>query len=258
MYPVLFKIGPITVFSKTFHINIYTYGFFIFLGILAGLIFTLKECKRAGLPKDKIVDLIFWSILAGFLSSRILYIIVNWKYFAAEPFTFILSGSGFVFYGAFFGGFAAILVLARKNNLHLGKTLDIIAPSFALGHSLGRIGCFFYGCCYGVHTSSFIGVVFPAGSPAASLPQPVIPTQIISSFFLMVIFTVLLCVRDRKTFDGQVVLTYIILYAFFRFIIEFYRGDPRGSFLSFSISQWLSLVLFGFGSFFLLRGIKKA
>ena len=242
MHPVLFKLGPL---------KIYTYGFFVFLGISLGLVFALKESKKEGIPRDRILDLIFWMLLYSFLSSRILYIVINFRYFIQEPLGFIFSGSGFVFYGGLLGGTIAALFFINKYKLPLFKTFDILSCSLVLGHSLGRIGCFFYGCCYGVITNSFIGVLFPVGSPAGSVGNPLVPVQLISSFFLIVIFVLLLLIRDRKLFDGEVFAAYIILYSLFRFIIEFYRSDPRGFFLSLSVAQWLSLLFFCAGLVFL-------
>jgi phosphatidylglycerol:prolipoprotein diacylglycerol transferase len=121
--------------------------------------------------------------------------------------------------------------------------IDVIAIGIPLGHAFGRLGCFFYGCCYGKPTDSFIGVLFPPDSAAGYLGVKVIPTQLISSFFLFVLFFILLFLRKKKRFDGQIALSYIILYSIFRFLIEFFRGDPRGTFLHLSTSQFISLIL---------------
>ncbi|MBN2119610.1 MAG: prolipoprotein diacylglyceryl transferase [Candidatus Omnitrophica bacterium] len=241
MHPVLFRIGSLTI---------YTYGFFVFLGILAGYLFSLRESLRYGISQDKISDLIFWSLLAGLASSRLFYIIINWKYFLEEPLGFIISGSGFVFYGGLLGGVLTALFFIKKRGLPLFKTLDLLSPSLCLGHSIGRIGCFFYGCCYGKPTASFLGMVFPADSPAGSLQVPVIPTQLISSFFLLLIFLILIFTRKRGYFEGKVFVSYIVLYSVFRFIIEFYRADPRGFLGFFSVSQWISLILLLWGLIF--------
>jgi len=233
MHPVLFKIGPVTIA---------TYGLFVSLGVIAGYLFSLKESFSYSIPRDKISDLLFISLASGFITARIFYILINWDYFIQAPMALIFSRSGFVFYGGLIGGGLAGWIFVRRNKLPCLIVLDLIAPAVALGHSLGRLGCFSYGCCYGKPTTSFIGMLFPAGSPAG-IGEPVIPTQLISSFFLLVIFFLLLCVRDRRKFKGQVFFSYLFLYGIFRFIIEFYRGDPRGYWGVFSVSQWISLLL---------------
>jgi phosphatidylglycerol:prolipoprotein diacylglycerol transferase len=247
MYPVLFEIGPLTI---------YTYGFFVFLGIICGYFFCLSQAKRYSLCGDKISDLIFWSIISGFVSARVLYIAINLSDFLEDPLSLIISGSGFVFYGGLLGGVLFAWWFIKRKKLPLCTTLDLISPSLSLGHSLGRVGCFFYGCCFGRPTDSFIGVVFPLDSFAGISGKSVIPTQIISSFFLLVIFVLLLIIRDRRTFKGEVFLSYIILYSIFRFVIEFYRADPRGFILFFSTSQWIALVLLVLGCIFWFK-LKK-
>lgn len=243
MHPVLFKIG---------HLTIATYGLFVSLGVIAGYLFSLKESSRYSIPGDKISDLLFISLASGFITARIFYILINWDYFIQEPVALIFSRSGFVFYGGLIGGGLAGWIFIQRNKLPGLVILDLIAPAVALGHSLGRLGCFSYGCCYGKPTSSFIGMVFPLGSPAG-IGCPVIPTQLISSFFLLVIFSLLLFVRDRRKFKGQVFFSYLFLYGLFRFIVEFYRGDPRGYWGIFSVSQWISLFLIGVAVVFFVK-----
>ncbi len=243
MHPVLFKIGPVTIA---------TYGLFVSLGVIAGYLFSLKGSSRCGISANKISDLLFVSLASGFITARVFYILINWDYFIQAPMALIFSRSGFVFYGGLIGGGLAGWIFVQRNKLPALTVLDLIAPAVALGHSLGRLGCFSYGCCYGKPTSSFIGMVFPAGSPAG-IGEPVIPTQLISSFFLLVIFFLLLFVRDRKKFEGQVFLSYLFLYGLFRFIIEFYRGDPRGYWGIFSVSQWISLFLIGVSGIFFIK-----
>lgn len=237
MHPILFKIGPLTF---------YTYGLFLFLGILSGYLFALKESKRYNIEKDKISDLLFWVLLCGFISARLFYIVLNWRAFLDAPLSFIFSGSGFVFYGGLIGAVLSFCFFIKKYKMSFLNTLDLLGPPLCLGHSLGRIGCFFYGCCYGKPTNSFIGIIFPPDSSAGYMQVPVIPTQLISSFFIAIIFLILLLIRDTRFFKGAVFLSYISFYSIFRFIIEFFRGDERGFFLFFSISQWISLIFLVF------------
>jgi phosphatidylglycerol:prolipoprotein diacylglycerol transferase len=161
--------------------------------------------------------------------------------------------SGFVFYGGVICGIAALYLLSKKYKIKFALLADIIAIGVPLGHAFGRLGCFFYGCCYGRPSESFMGVLFPPDSPAGYLGAKVIPTQLISSFFLFLLFFLLLAFRKRKKFDGQIVLVYLILYSIFRFIIEFFRGDPRGSILFLSTSQLISLILIAISIFFWVR-----
>jgi len=234
MHPILFKLGPLTI---------YTYGTFVFIGVAAAYWLSTRDAVRMGLDKDKFSNLFFWTVVAAFLGARILYTIVEWKLFIEHPFYVIFSRAGFVFYGGVIGGFIAAYIIIKKYKWDFLKIADIVSLYIPLGHAFGRMGCFSYGCCYGKPTNSWIGMLFPPTSPAGAAGVKVIPTQIISAFFLVVIFLILLYVRRKKRFEGQIFLSYLLLYGIFRFIIEFFRGDPRGYLWVFSTSQWVSIAV---------------
>ncbi|UCD15266.1 MAG: prolipoprotein diacylglyceryl transferase [Candidatus Omnitrophota bacterium] len=249
MYPVLIKLGPVTI---------YTYGIFVFLGLLLGYFVSLREAKRLGIDCTKFTDIIFWTAVIALIGARIFYVIMEYKWFIQRPLEIILSRSGFVFYGGVIFGFIPLYFLTKKYKIDSLKMLDSLGLGLPLGHSLGRLGCFFYGCCYGKPTDSVWGVLFPLNSPAGMLAEKVIPTQLISSFFLFLIFIVLLFIRKYKKFRGQIFLYYLVLYGIFRFIIEFFRGDERGQILFFTTAQIISIILVGMGCFLFFKWRKKA
>jgi len=249
MFPVLFKLGPITI---------YTYGVFVFLGVIASYLVCKKQADKEGISKKIFSHIFFWALVWGFLGARVVYILVEWKWFIGNPLSIILSRSGFVFYGGIVSGILTLLILAKKHKLNLLRVADIAALSIPLGHALGRIGCFCYGCCYGRPTHSNWGILFPSESPAGLSGTKVIPTQLISALFLFLIFFLLLILKKYKRFDGQILLSYGICYGIFRFIIEFYRGDPRGEIFSLSTSQFAALGVIIISIFFFLRWRKKA
>ncbi|MDD5195519.1 MAG: prolipoprotein diacylglyceryl transferase [Candidatus Omnitrophica bacterium] len=235
MHPILFELGPITI---------YTYGFFVFLGVIFGYYICLKEAKRSNFSDTRIVsDIIFWALVFAFLGARVFYILIEFKSFLNDPWSIITSRSGFVFYGGVIFGLGALYYLTRKHGVKFLAFADIVSIATPLAHAFGRIGCFFYGCCYGKPTDSFIGVVFPVDSPAYCLGRKVIPTQLIESFLLFVIFFIMLALRKRKKFDGQLMIVYLILYGITRFAVEFLRGDPRGNFFFLSTSQIISIII---------------
>lgn len=236
MHPILFKLGPITV---------YTYGVFVFLGVLAGYLFCLKQAKKESIDTKVFSDILFWAIISGFLGARLFYIVIEFKQFMDDPIGIGLGRAGFVFYGGIIFGLPVFYFLARKHRLDFLNLTDLVILALPLAHAIGRIGCFFYGCCYGKPTDSWIGMKFAPDSPAGLLGVKIIPTQIISSLFLFLIFFLLLTLRKTRKFKGQIFLYYIIVYSIFRFIIEFYRGDPRGYLGSLSFSQVISLILIG-------------
>jgi phosphatidylglycerol:prolipoprotein diacylglycerol transferase len=248
MHPILFKIGSFTIS---------TYGFFVFLGVLVAYLIISKEAKKEVIDKEVFSSLIFWVLIFSFLGARIFYIFINFKDFLKTPTRFIFSRSGFVFYGGIIFGLISSFYLCLYYKINFLKFADIVSLGIPLGHALGRIGCFFYGCCYGKPTDSFFGIRFPLQSPAGILKEKVIPTQLISSFFLLLLFIFLKNLKKRKRFEGEVFVAYLFLYGIFRFFIEFFRGDPRPYIFYLSVFQWVSLSLIIFSSLFWLKKQKK-
>lgn len=246
MHPILFKLGPVTI---------YTYGVCVFLGVILGYFVCLREAKKDGVDSRLVGDVLFWTLLFAFLGARIFYIIVNFGIFLENPASIIFSRSGFVFYGGLIFGVITLKFLIKRYHADFLEFMDIFAPGLALGHAFGRLGCFFYGCCYGKVTKSAIGILFPPDSPAGNLGEKVIPTQLISSFFLFMLFFVLLLIKRRKKYGGQVFIAYLFFYGSFRFIIEFFRGDSRGGIGFLSTSGGISIILAGIAVF--LWTIKK-
>jgi phosphatidylglycerol---prolipoprotein diacylglyceryl transferase len=234
MHPILFKIGPVTI---------YTYGFFIFLGVLFGYLISRKRAKEVGVDRQQFSNIFFWTLITGFLGARITYIIVNWQVFIKAPLEIGLGRSGFVFYGGVIFGLLYLFLFTQKHKIKFLKITDIFALGVPLAHGFGRIGCFFYGCCYGKITNLWIGIKFPPGSPAGLENARIIPTQLISAGFLFILFLFLFAIRNKITQIGKLTGYYLFVYSLFRFIIEFFRGDPRGLFLIFSTSQWISILI---------------
>lgn len=242
MHPILFKLGPVTI---------YTYGVFVFLGVVAGYFVAAREAQKEGIDKNIFSKIAFWLIISAFLGAKILYILVEFKYFLKAPLTMIRTG--FVFYGGIISAIVCLYFLTKKYKINFLQFADIVVLGIPLGHAFGRLGCFFYGCCYGKAYELGIGLLFPPGSPAGFWGLKVLPTQLISSLVLLLIFFGLFSLIKFKKFDGQIFFCYLVFYGLFRFIIEFFRGDPRGHILFLSTSQFISLILIAAGIFMLYR-----
>ena len=123
------------------------------------------------------------------------------------------------------------------------QVADILTPSLALGQAIGRWGCFFSGCCHGIKTDLPWGITFSDPRSLAPLNTFLHPTQIYLSLNVLLIFAVLIWMRKRKKFHGQLFWTYGILYSIGRFIIEYFRGDDRGYAIEniLSTSQFIGL-----------------
>jgi len=243
MHPVLFKLGPLTIYS---------YGVMVALGFIIAL--TLARCEAGRIGKiepAKVIDLGFYLLLSGIIGARITYVLLNIKEYLNNPLEiFMLSHGGLVFYGGFVCSVLTAGFLLKKWKISFWRMADLLAPYLALGHSIGRIGCFLNGCCYGRKTSLPLGMNFP------DLPGSVHPTQLYSSLILLCIFLILRFLQPRFTRDGRIFLLYICLYSGLRFFIEFLRGDNPAVLFSLTFSQVLSALLF-FTAFAIFLKRKK-
>lgn len=237
MYPILFKLGNFTI---------HTYGFFVATGFLAGIFLAKHEANRVGEDSEKITDLCFYVLIAAIIGSRIFYVLTNLKYFAAEPLdVFKIWNGGLVFYGGFIAALIVLLVYLKKHGMPLWKILDIAAPSLALGHFFGRLGCFSAGCCYGKLSDLPWAVTFSNPDSLAPLGVPLHPTQLYSAANNLIVFGFLFFFKRVKKFEGQLFWIYVLLYGITRSIIEIFRGDPRGGVLFgiLSVSQTIGAAM---------------
>ena len=247
---VLFSIG-------SFHI--YSYGFMIALGLVAGYLLALKTAKPLGCDKKHMDNLLFTILISGFVCSKLLYLLTNLSKLVADPNYFFESlGGGWVVYGGIIGGALGGYLYCKKFGLSFLKYFDWTMPSFALSQAFGRIGCFMAGCCYGCETSSVFGIVFPEGSLAPS-GISLVPTQLMSSAFDLFLCLLLIWLICKKKWDGQIGCAYLVLYSLGRFVIEFFRGDLiRGSVGFLSTSQFISIFVFLAGIFLWFWKEKRA
>ena len=215
------------------------------IGILCAILIAVRRSKRKELNADIVYSLGIVALIFGFIGAKLLYCFVEIKAFLVEPFQ-ILSGSGFVIYGGIIGGVLAAIIYCRIKNVSFLNYFDLMVPSIAIAQGFGRIGCFLAGCCYGSKTDSCIGVVFHNSSIAPNEIR-LVPTQLFSSAGDFMIAIVLLIYAHKARGKGKVGALYLILYSVGRFVIEFFRGDYRGSIGVLSTSQFISLVILAIG-----------
>ena len=243
MFPELFKI-PGT------EIVIHTYGFLLAVAFILALWMTARLAGRDGLPKNRVYDLGLYILLSALVGAKVVMLITEWN----EPgggwkriFSLDLLSSGGVFYGGLLFALVTSVVLMRLYRLPWRKTADAFAPGIAVGHAIGRLGCFSAGCCWGKPTDSWIGVRFTQkASELTGVPidSALIPTQLIEAVANLLIFAFLLWLTKRRRFEGQVIFAYLMIYSVARFIIEFWRADPRGEAFGLSTSQLISVIMF--------------
>ncbi len=270
MFPELFKI-PYTNFSFN------TYGFLLARAFVVGLLVMARLAARDGLDKQKVYDLGLWVLAASLIGSKALMVMTEWDvYYRDNPgqiFTLDFFRSGGVYYGGFIAAVIASVIVMRVYKLPWWRTADAFAPGVIIGQVIGRLGCFSAGCCWGKPTMSSIGVHFTdkgheiTGVPTvvSHLADPIQqnvwaerlaalggllapidlhPTQLYEAGATLLIFIVLLLIHRRRRFEGQVILAYALLYSVARFIIEYWRDDPRGEIFNLSTSQFIAIVMF--------------
>lgn len=244
MYPRLFELGPITI---------YTYGVLLAAAYLLGLKLAMVRGKNRKLDETRVLDLGIYIIIAALVGAKLLLFFTDMKTYTSDPRALLdLAREGGVFYGGLILAVATAIWYIRRVGLPLWTTCDVFAPGIALGHVVGRFGCFFAGCCYGKPTSLPWGVTFhdpfAALNSGTPLNVPLHPTQLYEAGAEALILGVLLLTESRgRRFSGRTFWLYILLYSISRFIIEYFRNDPRGSVtilsVVFSTSQFISLIL---------------
>lgn len=253
MHPLLFKIGEIPI---------HTYGFLIAIGFLSCIFTVQKLAGRAGLDKERVLDLCFWMLIVGFIGARVLYVFTRLDYFMDDPAAILRVWEGGL---VFFGGPLACIVLAiwymPRYKLPFWKTGDVLVPGLTIAHMFGRFGCLAAGCCYGKPTGGSWGIRLDSELVERSLRGvPLHPTQLYEAAALFVLFLGLLRVTKTKTFDGQVTLTYFMAYPVIRSIIEVFRGDEIRGFVIdgiLSTSQFISILVFAGAWFFLVLRLRQ-
>lgn len=226
MNPVAFTIGPV---------SLYWYGLFFSLGFMACGAGWAWACQRRGLGWVTGLELGFWLILCSVIGARLAFALSHVDYFLLHPAAlFQVRKGGMIFYGGIVGGLAAVGVFARRRKIPFLSLLDVAAVGTPLGHAVGRIGCAFNGCCYGITWN---------GPGAVHLHECLrFPSPLLEVFGNLCIFLVLTFGFRRNPPWGRSAAFYLILYGAFRFSNEFLRGDPRQVWGPLHTAQWLSLL----------------
>ena len=224
MHPILFQSGAVTI---------YTYGVLVATGVLIGVWLAAHDAPRVGLAPVKIWNLCIYGIIVALVASKLWLIFSDWRYYAANPgevFSAATLESGGTFYGGVIGGILWTLYYTRREKLPLLSALDVCAAPLAIGHGIGRVGCFMAGCCFGKPTSLPWGITFTSEIAArisgTPLNVPLHPTQLYEAGAEFLNFLFLYFVGRRWRVPGQSIGAYLILYGTERGLFEFLRADP--------------------------------
>ena len=237
MFPVFFEVAGI---------SLYSYGFMIALGAMAGVGYMAIQGKKdVGLTFDQANSLFLFICLAAFLGGKVFLIFEDPGRYIDEPLK-LLTGRGFVFYGSFLFAIPTMFIFFRTHKLPTYAMLDVMSVTTCLVHMFGRVGCFMAGCCYGKPTSSVFGVIFTNDACQAPLHASLHPTQLYEALYIFVVMIALIFLRGVKKFYGQLFLTYLMLYAIGRFVLEYFRGDQARGFIIESVlsnSQFIAIMI---------------
>jgi len=255
------------MYPEIFHISfLHTYGVLVAAAFLCGLWVASRLAKRAALNVEAVTNLGIYCALAAIVGAKLMMIAVDPRYREnpRDIFTLDTLQAGGVFYGGLIAALAIAWWYMRKTRLPLWKTADVFAPGIALGHGIGRLGCFSAGCCWGVECHLPWAVTFhnPVANELVGVPlgRPLHPTQLYEALAEFAIFGLLYRQTGKAHRPGAIISLYLVLYSAARFVVEFFRSHEQGNLMGgpLDTSQWISVVLCVLGGAYLLRARKLA
>ena len=252
-----------------------TYGFCMALGFVAAWQVLSWLCRRTGRAAEPLSNLLMLMMFSGIVGARLEYVREFWtREFASDPLSiFKVWQGGLVFYGGLILAIAVFFAWCRVRRESVAPVADLFVTVIPLAHAFGRVGCFFYGCCYGRVSAGALAVAFPRRSPAwvaqvegglipetAQSSLPVLPTQLFEAAAVLGLFAVLLFIflRNWKARPGFTTGCYLVGYSCIRFGIEFLRDDMRQRVGNLSIGQTVSIGLFVLGISFILVSLLRS
>lgn len=227
MHPILFQFKSLTI---------YTYGFFVALAMVVSFFLADRRARQMKLPQSMAADLLFLLFVSGVLGARLFYVLQHFSEYRGNLWLALsIQEGGLVWYGGFITASIAGFVYAGMRHWPVLRLYDFFAPLLPLAHGIGRIGCFFNGCCYGQS-------------------EVAVPIQLVEAGFLFALSFWLYALGPTRRRDGELFIFYLLFYSVLRFILEFFRGDQSPVFFL-TLPQWVSLLLFTAACLFL--GVLK-
>ena len=256
------------MYPEIFHISfLHTYGVLVALAFLTALWMASRLGKEAGLNVEAVTNLGVYCALAAIAGAKVMIFLVDMPYYLEHPrefFSFATLQAG----GVFYGGLIAALVIAwwymRRMRLPLLKTADVFEPGIALGHGIGRLGCFSAGCCWGLECHRPWAVTFrnPVANELVGVPldRPLHPTQLYEAAAEFAIFGLLYWQFHKPHAKGAIISLYLMMYSAARFVVEFFRYHEQGNLFGgpLDTSQWISLGLFALGASYFVASRRRA
>lgn len=260
-----------TLYEGNGGLGVHTYGLFIMLAFCAAFLVTHTKATSAGIHPVRLIPVYLAASVGGLIGGRVLYSIAvepGLTGLVTNPVS-LFQGSGFAFYGGLIGGFLAVAAVAIPSGIPPWKLADIAAPSVLMGYGVGRLGCFFAGCCHGsvapigpdpmpllppdglLDGQIWISETFPwvttefFGGVGEILNQPLYPTQLYQAAYGIGLSALMLSVWSARRFDGQLAAAYLLFEPVLRISVEAFRADPRGYTVTFQVGEAIASALPG-------------
>ena len=201
-----------------FGVDIMWYGILMATGMILGVLLALKEAKRVGIDEDDVLNLALIAIPSGLLGARLYYVIFNWSYYSQNVSEILnFRGGGMAIHGALIGGILAGFIYTKIKGIYFFKMADAVMLGIPLAQAIGRWGNYINGEAHGGPTDLPWGIMVDG--------MKVHPTFLYESIWDLGIFIFLWLFRKNKKYEGQLAISYIILYSIGRFFIEGLRTD---------------------------------
>lgn len=222
---------------------------------LLGMLF-LRRKKQENL--GNVYYLVMYGFILGFVFGHVLSLFINMDYtqerlkVGATWFGLLTETQAFSFHGAVVGGLLAVWIYAKEYKVPMVKIFDFVALFAPMYYAIGRVGCFLAGCCRGTETQSILGVAFPDEMNPLIFRHPV---QLYDSFLNMMLFLFLLEFSQKKKYDGQVFLMFLLFNSAIRFFVEYFRWGVSAQVMFGVITQaqLASLVIIAVSVYFMKK-----
>ena len=234
-------------------IHIYWYAIFIAMAILIAILALKKDCKKYNIKYNDILELMILILPIAIICARLYYVIFNMQYYLNNPSEIInIRNGGLAIYGGIIGGAITTIIFCKIKKIKILDMFDMIVPYVSLGQAIGRWGNFINGEAHGTTTNS----IFRMGIIEDGIYMEVHPTFLYESICTLIIFFILMYLRNHRKYAGQLTIVYLLLYSAIRTIIEGLRTDSL-MVGNIRISQLISIIIFIVVIFILIYNYKK-
>lgn len=236
------------ILFNLFGYPIRSYGLIVALAVLIGIGVTLYFAKQTGKPKEQVLNLSLIAVVGGLVGARLWEVLFFQPgYYLSHPIDIIaIWKGGMSIQGGLIGGVVAAFRYIRRLGWKFWDTADVFAPGLILGQAVGRIACFLNGDACGSPTGSSFGIVYPPETIAYDQygNLPLWPAEVWEGQWNLIVFSLLLILKNRTLPQGFLFLSYVSLYSVGRFALEFLRGDSPHYLFGWTAAQWTSVAAF--------------